>query len=142
MSSFVNISIARAEARTRKGGMGRVTCYALWDLKDGGVRYVGVTDKLLASRLQRHLLQPTNRAMAKWFRDVVERGSEVMIEPLQRCRKGPLHWEQVERAWIGWFRGRGDLLNVDEGGRCRRGRDEWFPAKYRSLLDGGKTGGQ
>lgn len=120
--SFIPIDHALAVPRQKQRKVGarrhcRLRIYALVDPCDSCIRYVGVTSRLLEDRLTLHLQKPTNAAMAAWMRE------------LQRARKRPLvvllewvveeEWEAAERGWIHWCRERGDLLNVDRGGRAR-----------------------
>lgn len=102
--------------------------YAMADRSDLRVRYVGVTRSgNLDERLRRHKLLPTNQAM----REYLATGNPVM-SPLEYVHR--FEWEAAERGWIFWFRSRGNLLNVDPGGKFRddNGRKRGFvPGKYQ-----------
>lgn len=121
---FVRLSLALDVPRQRSPRRGLKTkIYALVDPRDAGVRYVGKTRKPPLARLEGHLREPTNGAMAKWFGALAAVGLQPHIEVLEHVADA--EWEDAERGWIHWFRQRGDLLNVDPGGdhRDRRGRE-------------------
>lgn len=102
--------------------------YALLDPRDLRVRYVGMTRSSLDERLAGHRKQPTNKAMRRWFRDLTEAGKE----PVARLLSAPRdRWEDAERGWIAWFRQRGELLNVDPGGNCRKAGGAPIASKMR-----------
>jgi hypothetical protein len=113
------VRLAEAYEVTRQLGMPRTSTviYALIDKRDGRVRYVGKTDRPVNDRLAFHLRNPTNRAMAEWFRSLAAEGRKPAIRVLERVSRA--EWEDAERGWIQWFRDRGDLLNVDPGGVWR-----------------------
>lgn len=94
-----------------------VTIYALSDPLDDCVRYVGMTRTNLGTRIHRHLKEPTNAAMRRWFAYVRKIGLSPRITALEYVNE--TEWEDAERGWVYWFKQRGQLLNVDPGGKYR-----------------------
>lgn len=93
---------------------GRVTIYALVDPRDDTVRYVGKTTNV-SRRLKQHVESGQGTArMRAWVREVSESGATVQIERLSLETDDT--WEDAERAWIGFFRARGKIYNVNNGG--------------------------
>lgn len=113
-SRFVPLEEALSVPRQRDALAGNVKIYALYDERDGRVRYVGMTRASLPRRLEGHLREPTNAAMARYLKSP---GSRPAIKLLEHVAKD--EWEAAERGWICWFRQRGELLNVDPGGNHR-----------------------
>lgn len=105
---------------------GHVHVYALVDPRDSGVRYVGITRKAIEDRLDEHIENPTNRRTRAWFAELSAVGSEPEAVCLQSVSRG---WEVAEMEWIAWFRARGDLLNVDDGGRLFEEGTGWDDIK-------------
>lgn len=97
-----------------------VAIYALYDKRDGLVRYVGKTASSMSKRLDGHFKRSNNFAMQKWLADA-GRGNviPIILECAPRCG-----WEKYERGWISWFRERGQLLNVHAGGSGVRALDQ------------------
>lgn len=124
---FVPIVDALALPRSKRARGQTVTVYALWDQRDGGIRYIGVTNKTLDQRLAHHLKHPTNGAMVSWFDALARAGRRPAIEKLETVPRE--EWEDAERGWIHWCRQRGDLLNVDRGGRARDSAGRLRPFK-------------
>jgi len=132
---FVPITEALALPRCKGGNRCVLSIYALWDPRDGGIRYIGVTNKKLGARLDRHFKSPTNAAMRGWFAELFSAGRGPRIELLEKVP--PEEWEDAERGWIHWCRQQGELLNVDRGGMARdsAGRQRPFKAgAYQSPI--------
>jgi hypothetical protein len=117
---FVAWADVPTEGRERTGER---RIYALVDPRDERVRYVGVTRRTLASRVEKHIEKPTNAEMGAWFAEL----KKAALAPEPRELERPTAWASAERWWISWFRARGRLLNVDVGGNCRDGRGKLFP---------------
>lgn len=83
----------------------------------------------MRARLDLHLKHPTNWDMTRWFRELKECGSRPEIIALEYVEGH--EWEAAERGWIFWFRERGELLNIDPGGKYRHPG-----GKIRSLVLG------
>lgn len=112
MSHFVRMCEVPEPEREFRGGP---KIYALLDPRFDDVRYVGVTSQSLESRLDMHLKNPTNRRTRSWFDELCAMGTSPDIVGLQSVGRGA-DWRIAEMQWIAWFRARGDLLNVDDGG--------------------------
>lgn len=109
--SFVPLAAALEVPRRKRHVNGGRSIYAIFGA-DGRVRYVGVTRKSLPRRLAEHVERPTSRAMRAWLA-----GDVPGIQRLEYVTEA--EWEDAERGWIHWFRERGELLNVDQGGQAR-----------------------
>ncbi len=130
-SAFVPLrtAIAVGAPRHRKGRLG-LSIYGLYDQRDGLVRYVGVTKRPLSDRLLMHKQRPTNAAMRSWLSSSSNHIAAALLETVPKR-----DWQDAERGWIAWFRQRGVLYNVDQGGIAR---DEhgallggWTPGPFR-----------
>lgn len=107
------MALALLQPRQREVRAGKAyTIYALCDVRDLGIRYVGVTTLKLEERLQWHYSKPTNRRMREWLS-----AGKARIVRLEEVAFN--EWEDAERGWVFWCRERGELLNVDRGGAAR-----------------------
>jgi hypothetical protein len=119
---------SRKNASGSYGGTPKI--YALVDPRFRDVRYVGKTTKKLRQRLSEHLENPTNRRTREWFAELSRAKLRPEIVRLQRVMGGD--WQIAEMQWIAWFRLRGDLLNVDEGGMLFEDGSGWDEVKHRA----------
>ena len=117
MPIFAHIKDALAQPRSKVRKSNWVTVYALTDARDVGIRYIGVTSKSLPERLARHLAKPTNYGMRQWLNSLAAERVMPAITMLEIVPRR--EWEDAERGWIYWCRTKGDLLNVDPGGKFR-----------------------
>lgn len=115
--SFVSIAEALAVPARKAPQRKSPSIYALYDPRDGGIRYIGVTSRKLSARLELHFEKPTNAAMRAWFGELAQLGKGPRIQLLETVPGQ--EWEAAERGWIYWCRQRGTLLNVDRGGMAR-----------------------
>ncbi len=112
---YVSMLLARSSPHPRNMTRSEacpVAIYALYDRRDGCVRYVGKTTRSMSRRIDRHFLRPTNRSMHNWL---MSAGRFNVIPEVLEYVSGS-DWESFERGWISWFRERGKLLNVESGG--------------------------
>lgn len=93
--------------------IGMAVIYALVDPRDGTVRYVG---KSIApgDRLDRHLERPHSRRLFVWFKALRKRGLKPEMFGIDLVELA--QWPDAERAAIAFYRARGDLLNIEDGG--------------------------
>jgi hypothetical protein len=92
------------------------TIYALFDPRDGRVRYIGATSSKLFRRCATHraMCRKTKSPVAVWVASLLDAG----VRPSIRRVFGPTEeWEQAERDAITAHREAGcELLNVTAGG--------------------------
>jgi len=90
----------------------------LRDPETDAVRYVGKTFYRLDVRLDGHLKNPTNEAMAKWVQSLGDR--KPIIQEIEEVSPS-YNWPAREKFWIEYYLYRGcDLLNVQSGGLSGR----------------------
>ncbi len=101
---------------------------------DRRVVYVGMTrHRFLEQRLVSHRMNYDNEAMQRWFYGLRLAGQRSGIYVLEYVSKR--EWQVAERCWIRWFRERGELFNVDDGGICRRMGAVIFSDDYSSPFE-------
>lgn len=99
------------------------TIYCLRDPDTLEVRYVGKTRRSLKRRLSDHRCDKKESHRTHWFRSVLRRGKDPLIEALELVvGEG---WEERERYWIAEYRRRGArLVNQTTGGEAGTRLDE------------------
>jgi len=130
ISAFVELRHAlNLNSPRHRRGPRELYIYGLYDRRDMRVRYVGVTKRPLSDRLLMHKQRPTNASMRSWLSSSSGYINAALLETVPTRE-----WEDAERGWIEWFRRRGALYNVDQGGIAR---DEsgallpWTPGEFR-----------
>jgi hypothetical protein len=92
--------------------------YVLIDPRDGSIRYVGKTSRLLEVRLSVHMGPPPPKSDGRrdrWVRKLRRLGMRASIEPVQFVPDD--FADEAERYWIAYFRNIGcDLVNGTDGG--------------------------
>lgn len=88
---------------------GRVCIYALLDPRDNAVRYVGATTSQLDVRVANHMSTSANPLVQRWTQELRRLGLRAIARKL--CISTYARRDYDEQRWIGWFRGRGTLLN-------------------------------
>lgn len=113
-----------------------VRIYALIDPRDQTVRYVGATRRSLAERLTAHVYRPNghNWQLAAWIGSLKRDGLKPVVRLL--ARKHESKWEKLEKHWSRWFRSRGALYNIADGGPSPRQAKELRPdPTLRKVID-------
>lgn len=109
--------LAWAQVPRQPRRISRPVVYGLVDPRDETLRYVGATFTALDSRLEHHLEHPTNVRMGTWFLELSRLGLRPWIRLVANVPNG--NWQQAEMYWIAWVRLRGNLYNIDPGGKYR-----------------------
>jgi group I intron endonuclease len=109
-----------------------VFIYALYDPRDGTLRYVGKS-KNLARRIKNHRNEKGERRKNRWFRLLISLGLEPKISVLEQVSEAA--WQERECWWIKHFRENGcDLLNHTDGGEGLNGASAETRAKMSALM--------
>lgn len=90
--------------------------YGIADARDHVIRYVGYTSKEPQKRLAEHVARPVGKYMADWLAEIKASWGEPEIAVIEWCND----WSERERLWIARMRKVGSLLNVTDGGRYGR----------------------
>ena len=93
--------------------------YALVDPRDDTVRYIGYSSNP-TKRLGQHLEgKTTNRRFVRWLDELHQYrwGCVPRLVILEHVPRNM--WDEAERRWIAYYRERGNLLNVADGGRAK-----------------------
>lgn len=102
----------------------RVKVYCLKDPRDGAVRYVGVTTRTLARRLETHLMlrnRKPKHPKTLWFLELERFLLSPLIELLEMVDFDD--WQTAERRWIAHYAALAPgLTNLDPGGNGHLGR--------------------
>lgn len=116
---------------------GLIKIYALFDMNDGRVRYVGKTVQSIEQRVRGH--RNSNSAHLPVVRWAKKTKTNIGYAVLQEL--GPAEsWQSAERYWIAFYRSiYPDLLNTGSGG------EGWtagsFSAAHREAISAGKKRG-
>jgi group I intron endonuclease len=112
--------------------MTEVFIYALYDPRDGTLRYVGKS-KNLARRMKNHRNEKGERRKNRWFRLLISLGLEPKIAVLEQVPETT--WQERECWWIKHFRENGcDLLNHTDGGEGLNGASAETRAKMSASI--------
>lgn len=102
--------------------------YKLIDPRDEKVKYVGKTIRTLEYRLYQHLQCYNKTKKDSWIKSLLSKNLEPRIELIEQCDE--IIWEDRERFWIKFYKTKGDLKNMTEGGVGHNGES---PSKQSNL---------
>lgn len=125
-----------------------VKIYVLLDPRDLRVRYVGVTVQKLNRRLTGHIgdikLKDRNSYKINWLKELRNLNLKPIIRQIEEVEYS--EWENRERYWYSYFKGKTDLTNSRDGGAgivinrtevsIERSSQAKFKVTYQFTLDG------
>jgi hypothetical protein len=94
--------------------VGMAVIYALVDPRDGTVRYVGKSTQP-GDRLDQHISRPhKNRKLRSWIRTLNKKRERPEFHAIDLVALAD--WPEAERKWIAFYRERGVIFNIEDGG--------------------------
>jgi hypothetical protein len=121
MRSIPNIDPALLEQFYRDGVPCAWHVYALIDPRDGVVRYVGITYRLV-QRLKAHLADQSDTSKTAWVTTLRSLGFVPEMRILETGYGGWIEQAECEQRWVAQYRPTGELFNMSSGGENGRGR--------------------
>lgn len=93
--------------------LGKNAIYVLVDPRTKTVAYVGKTVNV-DRRFWNHLTYPHNASLMRWQRGLKREKLSPLMVVMDSANED---WEDAERAWIAYYRERGSLMNIEDGGK-------------------------
>lgn len=94
--------------------VGMAVIYALVDPGDNTVRYVGKSIQP-GDRLDSHCEKPhANKRLRDWIRKLRKGGKRPELHAIDLVFLAD--WPEAERKWIAFYRARGQIFNIEDGG--------------------------
>ena len=91
-----------------------VAIYALVDPFDETARYIGKTTSPKRRHGQHVEATQRNWKLQDWIKDLDLQHVVPRLQVIEWCRRKD--WEARERHWIAWYRARGVIYNIEDGG--------------------------